>query len=385
MILIFNTSLILILTVWFIYPLILKIAPTLSLNRNKLQAFTQVYPDVSVIIAAHNESRNLEKRCKNIFSQNYNGNIEIVIASDGSSDNTIEVVDELKEKFSNIIFLDIQPQGGRSNAHNLAIEQAHNEILIFTDAETVFNPDFITEITKPFSDKNTGFVSGMLKYFNANTNMVSESVSLYWKLEMFLRKAESQLGLYATGTGACCAVRKSLYCTIPATGDVDFITPLDTVLQGFKCVHRDEAIAWDELSDTPKKEFVARIRMTSKNIKGTLSRWGILAIFKHPLYSISLFFHKIGRWLTPFFLIGLFISSALLLLDTSNLFITVVFLLQVAFYLLGLVGYLKINFLYSQQVYSFLLANLGFLLGVLKAVFGKTPHLYKPVSQQKNL
>ncbi len=380
----FYISFLLLITVWFLYPIFLKLIVSIKPDKyfSKLTVQQRHFnPDVSIIIAAHNEANNLKNRCENIFSQDYKGEIEVIIASDGSTDSTTDVITVLKNKYSNIQFIDIQPQSGRSNAHNLAVNKAKHNILIFTDAETIFDDDFITHLVTPFQNHDIGFVSGKLKYFNPNTHSVSQSVSLYWRLEMFLRKAESLLGLYALGTGACCAVRKNLYRPISATGDIDFITPLDVVLQEKKCIHADQAIAWDELPDSPRKEFNARIRMTSKNIKGTIQRWGFASIFKKPKYSLVLFFHKLGRWLTPFFLISLFLSNLSLL--TDSYFYTFTLLAQLSFYLLGLLGALKIDTLYSQQIYGFLLANTGFLLGVLKAIFGNTPHLYRPVAQQK--
>ncbi len=384
MILVFIMSLLFLVAIWFVYPFGILILNKITIknytnNEQGLELRNNI--NVSVIIAAHNEANNLVKRCKNILSQNYSGQIEIIIASDGSTDNTKEVVEGLKGEFDNIKFIDIQPQNGRSNAHNIACKQASYELLIFTDAETVFEDDCISNLVSPFSSSEVGFVSGVLKYFNQNDSKVTESVGLYWKFEMFLRKAESALGLYATGTGACCAVKKSLYKTIPATGDVDFITPLDVVLAGKKCIHSEKAVAWDKLPDSPKKEFAARVRMTSKNITGTFKRWGISGIYKHPIYSLSLFFHKIGRWLTPIFLILLFFSNIFLIDQGWGYFALMAG--QLAFYMLGFLGFLGVQILYSSQVYSFLLANLGFLFGLIKAITGNVPYLYKPVGQQK--
>lgn len=378
----FFISLLCLISIWLIYPLLLKLASIFKKPLFQIGGRGNIQPDVSVIIAAHNEASNLRKRCENIFSQNYSGAIEVIIASDGSTDTTGEVIQQLADEFKHIIYLDIHPQGGRSNAHNLAVKKAKHDVLVFTDAETVFEPDFLLNLVAPFNDESIGLASGKLKYFNAKINAISESVSLYWRLEMFIRHAESKLGIYAMGTGACCAIRRPLYKTIPATGDVDFITPLDIVLQGKKCIHIDNAIAWDELPDSPKKEFSARVRMTSKNITGTLKRWGWRALVKYPLYSLTIFLHKIGRWLTPFFLIGLLISNTFLISPDNYLFITF-FILQVAFYTLGLLGLFKVNILYSQQIYSFLLANAGFFSGVLKALFGRVPQLYTPIAQQK--
>jgi cellulose synthase/poly-beta-1,6-N-acetylglucosamine synthase-like glycosyltransferase len=362
--------------VWILYPLTLFISS--KLHRSDCYYVNNILP-VTVIIAAYNEEVNLVKRCENIFLQNYGSDIEIVIASDGSTDGTKAVVTNLKKQYKNIVFIDIHPQKGRSNAHNEAILQASHEILIFTDAETIFEADCISNLVKPFAKNDVGFVSGTLKYMNQGINVVSESVGLYWKFEMFLRRVETSLGLYATGTGACCAVRKSLYKKIPATGDVDFITPLDVVLKGKKCVHSDAAVAWDELPKTPEQELAARVRMTSKNIHGTLTRWGFSSLIKRPMYTLSIFFHKIGRWLTPFFLISLFVSNSFLV--TNSWLYVALFLLQILFYLLGCLGYLGIRFIFSSQIYSFLLANIGFFLGVLKAVLGRAPSIYVPMNK----
>jgi|SaaInlStandDraft_4_1057021.scaffolds.fasta_scaffold13037_2 cellulose synthase/poly-beta-1,6-N-acetylglucosamine synthase-like glycosyltransferase len=372
----FYLSIFFMLAVWFLYPIVLFLTSRIS---DSFYSYGYNVVPVSVIIAAHNEEDNLKKRCENIFSQDYEADIEIIIVSDGSNDSTVSVIQELKSQFNNVVFIDVQPQGGRSNAHNMAVQLATHEILIFTDAETVFENGCIAKLVEPFSNVDVGFVSGTLKYINQNINTISESIGLYWKFEMFLRRAESKLGLYATGTGACCAVRKSLYEIIPATGDVDFITPLDVVLKGKKCIHTDDAIAWDELPDSPKKEFLARVRMTSKNIHGTITRWGFSMIFKKPVYSLTLFFHKIGRWLTPFWLMSLFISNLFLLADSWFYF--AIFLLQILFYSLGFLGYLGVRFIFSAQIYSFLLANIGFFFGVLKAMFGKVPYAYKPVNK----
>jgi cellulose synthase/poly-beta-1,6-N-acetylglucosamine synthase-like glycosyltransferase len=378
MINLFITSLVFLFMIWIFYPVILKVL-CMFFQDDVYGNETDYKIDVSVIIAAHNEADNLKKRCENIFSQNYNGDVEVIIASDGSNDNTSSVVSELKDQFDNIVFIDLQPQGGRSNAHNIAVQQSNNEILIFTDAETVFENDCISKLVRPFASTKIGFVSGSLKYFNLNLNSISKSVGMYWNFEMFLRKAESTLGLYATGTGACCAVRKSLYNIIPPTGDVDFITPIDVVLAGKKCIHSSDAIAWDQLPVSPKKELAARVRMTSKNIHGTISRWGLLAIFKKPIYTLTIFLHKIGRWLTPFALIVVFFSNLFLLGDGWLFY--VIFMAQILFYSLGILGYLGVNIIYSPQVYSFILANVGFFLGVLKAIFGKIPYAYKPIGR----
>ena len=211
--------------VWVVYPLALGALSYLKGRREKAVAGFQ--PNVSVVIAAHNEAKNLAARISNIFLSNYpDAYIEVVVASDGSSDETSSVIDRLKEKYPRITLLKIAPQGGRSNAHNVAVKHCDGEILVFTDAETVFEPNFMQKIVECFQHEDVGFSSGLLKYRNQSSNAVTESAGIYWRFEYFLRELESRLGIYAFGSGACCAVRKNLYRNIPPVGDVDFTTPL---------------------------------------------------------------------------------------------------------------------------------------------------------------
>lgn len=366
--------------VWFGYPLALW---SLSYFRGRRQiAPAGFQPSVSVVVAAHNEAKNLTARISNIFSSRYsNSSIEVVVASDGSSDETPLVIDKLKEKHPRIKLINIAPQGGRSNAHNVAVQQCEGEILVFTDAETVFESDFLQKIVECFRHDGVGFASGVLKYRNQSASVVTESAGIYWRFEYFLRELESRLGIYVFGSGACCAVRKSLYRNIPPVGDVDFTTPLDVVLQGKKCDHIAEAIAYDEMPDSPEREFRARVRMTAKNLYGTIERWGIGGVLKHPVYTSVILLHKIGRWLTPFGILALFVSNLGLL--SSSIFYVVTFIGQAVFYLVAFAGFKGLNIPLARTSYSFCLANIGFLIGVLRAATGRVPKLYKPVSQTR--
>lgn len=366
--------------VWVVYPLALGGLSYLNGRREKAVAGFQ--PNVSVVIAAHNEARNLAARISNIFLSNYpDAYIEVVVASDGSSDETPSVIDRIKEKYARIKLINIAPQGGRSNAHNVAVQHCDGEILVFTDAETVFEPAFLQKIVECFQHEEVGFSSGVLKYRNQSASSVTKSAAFYWRFEYFLREVESRLGIYAFGSGACCAVRRSLYRNIPPVGDVDFTTPLDVVLQGKKCVHISDAIAYDEMPDSPEREFRARVRMTAKNLYGTIERWGIEGVFKHPVYTCVILLHKIGRWLTPFGMLALFVSNLGLL--SSGVFYVLTFICQAMFYLVAFAGSKGLNLPLARTSYSFCLANIGFFIGVLRAATGRVPTLYKPVSQTK--
>jgi poly-beta-1,6-N-acetyl-D-glucosamine synthase len=378
--LLWTFSLLSILFVWVLYPLFLWLLSHFSGKKEGVT--TTQNPLITVIVAAHNESKHLKNRIVNIYESDYpDSHIEVVVASDGSTDNTVETVNALMQLTSRVRLVSITPQGGRSNAHNIAVRHCSGEILVFTDAETSFKPDFLRKIADCFQDSEVGFCSGVLKYRNQSSNAVTESAGFYWKFEYFLRELESLLGCYVFGSGACCAVHKDLYRDIPLTGDVDFTTPLDVVLQEKKCVHVVGAIAYDEMPESPKNEFHARVRMTAKNLYGTIQRWGIQGLIHHPIYTLVILLHKLGRWFTPFAMLALFGSNIYLLSESS--FYLATFIIQVLFFLMSFAGYMGWNVPLAQNIYSFCLANVGFFVGVLRAVTGRVPKSYKPVSQMR--
>jgi cellulose synthase/poly-beta-1,6-N-acetylglucosamine synthase-like glycosyltransferase len=208
---------------------------------------------------------------------------------------------------------------------------------------------------------------------------VSQSAGLYWHFEQALRQYESDLGINVFGSGACCAMRRELFRDIPPTGDVDFTSPLDAALQGKLCIHQPEAIAYDEMPDSRANELKARIRMTSKNFKGTLERWGWNGIRKYPLKSLVILSHKYGRWITPFLLLTLLLSSVASLILSAGALVSALVMGQVAFYALGILGFFKLPVPGASTIYSFLLGNYGILLGVLKAISGKVASTYTPI------
>ncbi len=377
-------SIALLIYIWGGYLLcLLALAFVTKKRREKLSA--NFRPKVTVIIAAHNEASILKKRIENLFDTNYPlEKLSIVVASDGSSDDTISVVNAQDNKQGPVIALEVVLRAGRAGAHNFAVAYLRatgslDGVLVFTDAETRFNVDTLSELVRPFADPETGYVAGCLIYANQKASNITQSAGIYWRYEQVLRRLETDLGLFAFGTGAVCAVRSTLYRDIPPTGDVDFTTPLDVISAGYKCLQSQTAQAWDEMPGSPQQEFRARVRMTSKNLFGTLTRWGLAGHLRHPLYSWVLWSHKIGRWLTPF---AMFIVLLETLLALPNIYFFAFLTVQVVFYTLGLFhGLTGRGGPLAGATFSFLLANAGFFVGVIKVLTGNVPSSYLPISQ----
>jgi len=365
-------------TVGLVYPYLYGILVKILPKRCKLYNLKTTNLTLSVIISAFNEENSIINRIKNILGSNYpQDKLEIIIGSDGSTDRTVEVIKDFlkKNKITNIKVLDFKVNRGRAAVHNDCVKHATGEILVFTDAETVFDKNFLREIIKPYIQrKDVGVTVGNLHYLISNKKGQTEiSEGLFFKLEKAIRKAESDACLLFTGTGACMSVKKDLWVDLAPTDDVDFATPLYAILQGYKVIYVPEAKAYDRPPSNFKREFKLRIRQTAKNLLGTLRIWGWKNIFKHPLYTWAIFSHKILRWLSPFFLITLFVSNIFLL--NESWFYKITFALQVLFYLCGLIGF-KIKKFPCSVISSFLVANAGIFLGVLKAIAGKAPSFY---------
>jgi cellulose synthase/poly-beta-1,6-N-acetylglucosamine synthase-like glycosyltransferase len=377
----FWTSVSVIIYIFALYPLILKWLNALFKRQNKISGVRERHndsvPRVSILIPAFNEEKRIKKRIENLLASDYPGDkMEIIIASDGSSDRTVEFAEAYAD--DGVIVLEFKSNRGRASVQNDGVREAGGEIVIFTDAETVFEKDFIKCIKRRFEDPAVGCAVGNLVYDTRNS-AISSSEGIYFRYEKMIRQLESDLGILATATGACMAVRRELWRDLTPIDDSDFTTPLDVILQGRRVVYAPDAVAYDVPASTVRGELRSRIRQTSKNLIGTLKRWGVKGWFRHPIVSWGLFSHKILRWLTPFFMLTAFISN-LFLLDEGSLY-RAAFTVQAAFYALALAGLLgelvKKRVPIGSPVFSFCVANIGMGLGVIKGLAGRAPAAYE--------
>jgi len=357
------------------YPMLLSIV--IYLRRRSIRRELDYFevPSVSVIVAAYNEEKSIGRRIKNLREQDYpKDKLEIIVASDGSTDKTVEIAKQLVC----VKVLDFKENRGRAPIQNDGVKIANGEVIVFTDSETGFKKDFLRRITEYFFYEKVGCVVGNLVYRTRGTN-ISESEGFYWKFEKKLRRLESDLGILAIATGACMTVRKNLWKDLTPIDDCDFTTPLDVILQGYKVVYAPDAIAYDIPPSSIKGELKVRIRQTSKNLIGTLRRWAWRGWIKHPFVSWGLLSHKILRWFTPSYMIGAFISN-LFILD-KGIFYQLTFAGQVIFYVIAVIGmvgeFLKIRIRIVSTIFSFCVANIGMGIGVIKGLIGRAPAAYK--------
>jgi cellulose synthase/poly-beta-1,6-N-acetylglucosamine synthase-like glycosyltransferase len=324
-------------------------------------------PGVSLIIPAYNEEAALPLRIRNLNAIDYPPEkLEVVFVSDGSTDSTHSILSGLHGLDHQVIVL--PGRGGKSNAMNHGVKRSRFEILLFSDAATLFEGDTIRKIVRHFCDPRVGAVCGTLQ-FEAN-GVSRQTEGVYWKYESMLRLMESRLGVTLTASGALYAVRRECFHPLdPETMIEDFVVPMNCRKAGYQVVYDPEAIATDVSASTVKGEFTRRVRLAVGSFRAfrELSRVPL-----DSLTCIAFFSHKILRWFLPFFLLGLIASNLLLLGQEPYTFALAC---QAAFYFAALMGLTfqgKNPFAKVATLCYYLLAiHLAYAVGLIRMLSGK--------------
>ena len=329
----------------------------------------KITPTVSIIIAAHNEEKEIRDRVQNLLELDYPADLfEIFIASDGSIDRTVEIAKEFSDERVHV--LEFPKQRGRALVHNDVVRLAKGDIIVFTDAATRFETSFLSEIVSNYADPRVGCANGVVDFQNRDASTVTRQRGLYWRYELWLRQAETDCGIFLCASGQCMSVRRDLFRLLQnATYDVDFMTPLDVVEAGSLVVQDSTAKATDLMFSSSRQELKAQARMVSRNLGGYSDRRFLVGPSRLVPYAWSLLSHKVLRWLTPFILLTALLSNILLSIRGHAVLLL---FLQLAFYAAAAIGWWRIELKRPASVFSgpfaFCLANLGFFLGVMKCL-----------------
>lgn len=296
-----------------------------------------ITPTVSIVIAARNEERNLPIKLQNLQQLAYpQDRIQIVIASDGSTDRTAAI---LREQSPRVVPVILDESHGKASALNAAIRQATGDILVFMDTRQAIDPDAVAELVSCFADPSIGAVSGELILESASGVPQTDALGIYWKVEKLVRKLESASGSVVGVTGAIYAMRRELYTEIPAGTLLDDVfVPMNVARLGKRVIFQPSAIARDRIFSAKGKEFSRKVRTLTGNYQLLqLAPW--LLSSENPLL-FRFISHKLLRLFVPIFLaVMLSISAA-----AGGPFYGAIFWLQVLFYLLAALGMLNPSF-----------------------------------------
>ncbi|MBI4653426.1 MAG: glycosyltransferase [Nitrospirae bacterium] len=363
---------------WVNYPLLLFFLHGLSRTKRDKPLENGTYM-VSVVIPAYNASDKIVDKLKNIIELDFPANmIEIIVVSDGSTDDTVMRAKSIGAR--NVFVYELKQNMGKSAAQNFGVEHANNEIIVFTDVDSLFAGSFLRYLIPYFADTEIACVGGNA-LLRKQDGHIDKAHGLYWKIEQFLRRAESDLGMLHSLPGWGFAIRKSDFVPLDSdTGD-DMILPLEMALRGKRSVISLDAVVADYMPSSIKGEVNARQRITLRNLTGIMRRKTLLNPFLFPKMSFSIWSHKILRWLSPVFLIALFCSNLWLYTTGEREFYVILFWGQSMVYIIGLAGILGslrgIDVPLSGFISSFLVANTGFFIGLLNFLKGNRVKNYR--------
>jgi cellulose synthase/poly-beta-1,6-N-acetylglucosamine synthase-like glycosyltransferase len=290
-------------------------------------------PSLSLLVAAYNEQEDIDGRIQTALAMDYpHDRLEIVIASDGSSDATADIVRRYAHR--GVRLLDFRVRRGKAAVLNDAFGELRGSVVLLSDANTHIDPDAPRKLVRWFRDPSVGVVSGRLKLTDARTGHNVDG--LYWKYETFLKKCEARLGGLLGANGAIYAIRRHLFRPLPPGTIVDdFVIPLKAKLSsGCRLVYEGRAVAREQTPLTLGCEFHRRARIGAGGFQSICLLWGLL----HPAQGWTAFTflsHKILRWTCPFFLLGAMASNLFLLGEPLYRW---ALLAQVGFYLASLVA-----------------------------------------------
>ena len=289
-------------------------------------------PSATMLIAAYNEEAVIRQRVENALAVDYpSDRFQIVIASDGSSDATGQIV----RRFDNpqVKLLDYPQRRGKASVLNSAMKEIDSEIVLLSDANTEIDPAAARKLIRHFGDSSVGAVCGRLVLVDPKTGRNADG--MYWKYETFLKRCEGKLGGLLGANGAIYALRRDVFRPIPPNTIVDdFVIPLLAHLRtGYRIVYEYEAIAHEETAKSVGDEFHRRARIGAGGFQSIGMLWQLL-IPTHGWLTFTFLSHKILRWLCPFLLGGMFLCSAWLWRLPLYRFLLIA---QVLFYLLSVI------------------------------------------------
>jgi cellulose synthase/poly-beta-1,6-N-acetylglucosamine synthase-like glycosyltransferase len=337
-------------------------------------------PSVSLIICCYNEADSIEAKLQNVLSLDYPADrLEVIISSDGSSDATEDIVRRFVDERLRLLCL---PRGGKALALNAAASQATGEILVFSDANSMYAPDAIRRLVAPFADQTVGGVAGNQVYLKrSDEGSTAPGEQSYWNFDRWMKALQSRSGNVISATGAIYAVRRALFHSVPEGVTDDFVTSTRVIAQGQRLVFEPLAICYEPAAKGSQAEFGRKTRIITRGLRGVLTMKSLLNPFRYGYYSVQLFSHKVLRRLVVFPLLMLAVAVPLLW-HVSPLY-RIVAVLEAAF-----LGAAAVGLLFAMRgrkapkaiaiPYFFCLINFAVLVAVCNVLRGRKIAVWNP-------
>jgi cellulose synthase/poly-beta-1,6-N-acetylglucosamine synthase-like glycosyltransferase len=357
------------------YPIVIA---SISLLFPRKVMRGEFQPNVSIIITAYNEERDLAAKLENTLALDYPTELlKVIVASDCSTDRT----DAIAQSFSTRgVLLHRQPERlGKTAAQNAAVEKAGGEIILFSDATSLYQTDVLRQMMPNFTDPTVGCVAGRLIYVDPGDSRVGRGARSYWNYETFLKKHESRACSLIGASGCLYAVRRSAYTPLYHEACSDFIIATKMIEQRLRTVYEPNAVCTEETNQKHDNEMKMRVRIIAQTFTDLWRHRSMLNPFKAGLYGLQLLSHKALRYFVPFFLMGLFATSGIL---SSSFFYRLAFVAQIAGYASAALSWLLEKFGVHSRLLAlphyFVLANLASLIALFRFLRGERYARWEP-------
>jgi cellulose synthase/poly-beta-1,6-N-acetylglucosamine synthase-like glycosyltransferase len=367
-----------------LYPLLMALwAP----KKQAASSSTTDWPPVTLVIPAYNEQSVLEAKLQNALALDYpRDRLEIIVASDGSSDGTLEIARRFEG--SGVQLFPFTERRGKASVVNDAVRAATGEVICLCDANVMFHPDALTRLVSRLADPNVGAASGNVRLASHESNF-GAGESLYYRIDRAIQVGESHLGSMLGVDGGMYVLRKSLFRPLPPDTILDdFVTTIHVIQQGRRVAYEPAAIADENGTPSARQEFNRRVRISAGAVQSLKRRqWPPLS---RPVELWQYVSHKLLRWAGPAVLFVLFVAN--LCLWNSGTFYQLALLAQFAVGLLAVIAWRSVKFRetpWGGIPFYFVMSHVAMALGTVLGIFNrqrvtwnKTPRKAEPANAQ---
>ena len=381
-------SLIVLVYVYFLYPITLRLF-ALFFDK-KLPKLATEESKILVVVPAHNEEQVINDKLDNHLKISYK-NYHVVVLADTCTDKTEELVNSyIVSDPEKVSLYSVSDGLGKTNAINKLIASLEEkyDILVFSDANVYLAEDSLTEINNQFnSNERLGCIAGQLTYINEDSSGAAQSNGLYWRYEEFIKKYESDSGSMMGADGSIFAIKATLYRQLPVHVLDDFSTSMGAICQGFELKISEKIKAYEKGAESTGEEFARKVRISNRSYNSFRHlKPEILKTFS-GVNIIKLYSHKVLRWYSFLFMLIAFVINLALFFTTDNYFYDFLFLSQSVFYTLGFLSFKNIPLFKLSKIgfvaEYFTMANLAAGIGVFQSLKGVRTIVWKKADSSR--
>lgn len=335
-------------------------------------------PTVSFILSAYNEQNVLNEKLENTIRLDYpQDKIQIIVLSDASTDQTDSICKEFSDRGVELFRSDLRV--GKSANITRFVPETKGQIIVFSDANSLYQEDAVRRLVLHFCDAKVGYVVGAQRYLSKSQDPSHDAENQYWELELKLKEWESNVSSVVGADGAIFAMRRELFEPLDASDISDFLGPLKIVSRGYRGVFEPQAICYEAPVSSMNRNFFRKVRIITRSLQAIAKVPMVLLPWKSGWFSIQVILHKLLRWFSPLFVILIVIGAAI---DAAQgevhgkviLGLFLAWLVAASLYMIP--GLRKLSFV-SAACYG-LVVNAAAFIGLLLAFTGRNINTWKP-------